>query len=210
MALSNLFSSYLAPGSHDKLAMPWQARFFRGRSMLEIIAALAKPKMLLMAVTSGTFMTAGFLLLSVVMLVRGANRVFVTQVDEPTIPEIERHLETHDTRLDKHDERIDKLVDLINSKFDRLEEDRQNRKKDSDARYESLQHDVTYLYGGIAAICGGLALGIFKLFSADKGKNIATRMSPEDTQQLAYLLGEMRNPRRAAEREQEKDWNRKG
>lgn len=193
MAIGNMFSGYFPRKSQDKMAMQAQEKVSGAQSMLEILAAFAKPKMIWMAVTNTTLLTIGFLAIAALMIVRGANLAFSVQTDEPTIPEMERHLESHDQRLDK-------VVDLINQKFDKLEEDRQARKKDSDARYEALQHDVTYLYGGIAAICGGLALGVFKLFAESGHKDAGLRLSSEDTQQLAYLLAEMRNSRNVRNR----------
>jgi hypothetical protein len=139
-------------------------------------------------------MALALFLIAVVMVFRGGTIILDTpQNDQPTIPELERHLESNDKRLGNHDDRFERMVDLINHKFDLLEDDRQQRKVDSDKRYEALQHDVTFLYGGLAVIGILLGIGVIKLNSSSI--DMSKRLSKEDIEQLGVLLASFRNAR---------------
>lgn len=147
----------------------------RGSTVIEMLGALLKPKMAWMLATPFG-LVVGFLLVSVFMGIHGAHMTFAQQA--PTAPEMERHLETNDKRIDAHDAKFDKVIDLINEKFDRLETGR-----------EKLEHDVTYLYGGIGVLGVLLGIGVIKINAGTAG------MSRDDLQQLALLARELRNPR---------------
>lgn len=157
--------------------MSVQVQFLnRGKPVIETLSSLAAlAKFKLTWLVAPLALVVGFLLISALMLARGAN---ILLAQEPNIPEMERHLETNDKRIDAHDAKLERIIDLINQKFDKLESGR-----------ESLEHDVTYLYGGIAVIGVLLGVGVIKLNAGVSG------VSRDDLQQLAALARELRNPR---------------
>jgi hypothetical protein len=112
--------------------------------------------------------------------------VYQQYLPPPTVPEMERHLESDDKRLDVTDARIEK-------RFDELNEDRKERKKESDDRYRELNERVSTIWYGLGGIGVLLSFGIIKL-------KPLTGIGPEDTRTLTWFANELRNSKQPAER----------
>lgn len=166
-----------------------------GTDLLGILGAFVKPKLLILCLSNLALFGLGSVwVLTGAFIVRGVQ---VVTSDKPTLPEVNEHL-----RYD--DRRIDDITGSIGERLDRLENDRDQRRKVSDDRYKdladrlhSIEHDVTFLYGG--GIIGTtlvsilLTLNVVKVSKAEskiKDHPIYLRRTAEEDLETADLYAD--------------------
>lgn len=166
--------------------------FGRGATIVQICVGFVKPKFLVYALKHVSFLgLMGCWILTLLFVYRGAHALM--QGDRPTLPEVDQHLKYNDQRItDLHDE--------VNDNFKKLDADRLARKDVSDARYKdladrlhSIEHDVSFMYGG--GIIGTtlvsilLTLNIIKVTKTeDKIKMYPTHLNRTDDVDLTQAM----------------------
>jgi hypothetical protein len=147
----------------ERTISPQAVAFQRGRTLLEYLGALAKPKLVLLLIANLPIVALVTLWVVIgAMAVRGYD--VMQRPDMPSIPELQQHLEWNDRRLDTVDGDITK-------RLDRMEEARDARYKALSDGLDSVKHDVTFVYGGgiigTAIVSLLLTLNIVKVRSAE-------------------------------------------